>query len=77
MYVYSIPGYNQYARASLIRHGQQLAWLIAFIASVVSKARSEFPNFAWWTLAYYLCCIVGVLIVVGSDSTQTYHVAVG
>jgi len=23
-----------------------------------------------------LCCIVGVLVVVASDSTQTYHVAV-
>lgn len=50
--------------------------MIAFIASLISDIRSDFPNFAWWAIAYMLCCIVGVLVVVASDSTQTYHVAV-
>ena len=54
----------------------QLAWMIAFIASLISDIRSDFPNFAWWAIAYMLCCIVGVLVVVASDSAQTYHVAV-
>lgn len=53
-----------------------LAWMIAFIASLISDIRSDFPNFAWWAIAYMLCCIVGVLVVVASDSTQTYHVAI-
>lgn len=53
-----------------------LAWLIAFVASLISDIRSDFPNFAWWAIAYMLCCIVGVLVVVASDSTHNYHVAI-
>ena len=34
------------------------------------------PNFAWWTIAYMFCCIVGVIIVSGLDAVQTYHVAI-
>ena len=56
---------------------RQLAWLITFVASIVAQVKnSGFPNFAWWVIAYTFCVIVGVFIVVGSDSTQTYHVAV-
>lgn len=54
----------------------QLAWLIAFIASVISDIRDPFPNFAWWAIAYMLCCIVGVLVVMASDSIHIYNVAV-
>ncbi len=54
----------------------QLAWLITFIASLIADVRGDFPNFAWWAIAYLFCTIVGVFIVVGSDSTHTYHVAV-
>lgn len=55
----------------------QLAWLITFVASVIARIRGDFPNFAWWAIAYLLCVVVGVFIVVGSDSTHTYQVAVG
>ena len=55
---------------------QQLAWLITFVASIIAALRGAFPNFAWWVIAYMFCIIVGVFIVVGSDSTQTYNVAV-
>ena len=54
----------------------QLAWLIAFIASIISAVKGTFPNFAWWAIAYLFCVIVGVFVVVGSDATQTYNVAV-
>ena len=54
----------------------QLAWLITFIASIISAVKGSFPNFAWWAIAYLFCVIMGVLVVVGSDATQTYHVAV-
>jgi SHO1 osmosensor len=53
-----------------------LAWLIAFISSVIADIRSPFPNYAWWGVVYMLFCILGVLITVASDSTQTYGVAV-
>ena len=54
----------------------QLAWLITFIASVIADIKGDFPNFAWWAIAYLLCVIVGVFVVVGADATQTYQVAV-
>ncbi|KAI9845753.1 MAG: Transmembrane osmosensor [Sclerophora amabilis] len=64
-----------------------LAWLIAFISSIISAIRTpeiqktnprfeNFPTYTWWTLVYTLFCIVGVLIVVASDSVPSYHVAV-
>lgn len=55
---------------------EQLAWLITFVASLIADIRGQFPNFAWWVIAYMFCVVVGVFIVVGSASTQTYHVAV-
>ncbi len=55
----------------------QLAWLIAFVSSVISDVREGFPKFAWWALVYMFFCIVGVTVAVASDSVQAYHVAVG
>lgn len=54
----------------------QLAWIIAFVGSVIGSLHGEFPNYTWWALVYFFCCIVGVIIVVGSESEDTYHVAV-
>jgi SHO1 osmosensor len=54
----------------------QLAWVIAFIASIISAIRGGFPNFAWWTLVFMFFCIVGVTVTVASDAERTYHVAV-
>ena len=59
------------------RPDEQLAWLIAFVASLIADIRGNFPHFAWWTIAYDLCIIVGITIVIAADATQTYHVAVG
>lgn len=60
----------------------QLAWVIAFISSILSAVRptndpkERVPPFAWWTLVYMLFNIVGVAVTVASDSERTYHVAV-
>lgn len=54
----------------------QLAWLIAFVASLIADIRGKFPHFAWWTIAYDFCIIVGITIVIAADASQTYHVAV-
>lgn len=54
----------------------QLAWIIAFVGSVIGSLHGEFPNYTWWALVYFFCCIVGVIVVVGSESEDTYHVAV-
>ncbi|KAL0258196.1 Transmembrane osmosensor [Diplodia seriata] len=53
-----------------------LAWIIAFVGSIIGSLHGEFPNYTWWALVYFFCCIVGVIIVVGSESEDTYHVAV-
>ena len=59
---------------------RQLAWVIAFVSSILSAIRPDpkerVPPFAWWTLVYMLGCIVGVSVTVASDSERTYHVAV-
>lgn len=53
-----------------------LAWFIAFVASIVAQVQSAFPNFAWWAVVYMLFCIVFVFVVVASDTSMTYHVAI-
>ncbi|KAL5120819.1 Transmembrane osmosensor [Pleosporales sp. CAS-2024a] len=56
-----------------------LAWIIAFISSLLSATAggtARFPNYAWWTLVFMFFCIVGVIVTVASDVERTYHVAV-
>ncbi|ORY17239.1 hypothetical protein BCR34DRAFT_474988 [Clohesyomyces aquaticus] len=53
-----------------------LAWIIAFVSSIISAIHGGFPNFAWWTLVFMLFCIIGVTVTVASDSERTYHVAI-
>lgn len=54
----------------------QLAWIIAFVSSIISALHGGFPNFAWWTLVFMFFCIAGVTVTVASDAERTYHVAV-
>ncbi|KAH8588102.1 high osmolarity signaling protein sho1 [Bisporella sp. PMI_857] len=56
-----------------------LAWFIAFVGSAIATAEQQtppFPNYSWFGIAYMLCVIIGVFVVVASDTTQTYHVAI-
>ncbi|KAJ4374753.1 Transmembrane osmosensor [Neocucurbitaria cava] len=53
-----------------------LAWVIAFISSIISAIHGGFPNFAWWTLVFMFFCIAGVFVTVASDAERTYHVAI-
>jgi len=56
-----------------------LAWLIAFVGSAIAtgeKLDPPFPNYSWFGIAYMLCVIIGIFVVVASDTTQTYHVAI-
>lgn len=58
-----------------------LAWFIAFVGSVIATAQhipspDTFPNYSWFGIAFMLCAIIGVFVVIASDTTQTYHVAI-
>jgi SHO1 osmosensor len=57
---------------------KQLAWLIAFIACIISNVQEPqgFPKFPWWAVIYSLFQNIGIFVVVASDSIQTYHVAI-
>jgi SHO1 osmosensor len=56
----------------------QLAWVISFISSIVAQVqtRDQFPTYTWFTVVFYFFVIPGVFLVVASDTTQTYHVAI-
>lgn len=54
----------------------QLAWLIAFISSIIANVQDLFPKYAWWTVAYMLCCILGVAFVFATNSSNIYSIAV-
>lgn len=56
-----------------------LAWLIAFVGSAIATGEHQdppFPNYSWFAIAYMLCLIIGISVVMASDTTQTYHVAI-
>lgn len=55
-----------------------LAWLISFVGSIVASSSNldtAFPNYSWFSNAFMLCLIVGIFVVIASDTIQTYHVA--
>ncbi|KIV85152.1 hypothetical protein PV11_00884 [Exophiala sideris] len=53
-----------------------LAWLIAFISSIIANTQDAFPKYAWWAVAYMLCCILGVTFVFATNSTNSYNIAI-
>jgi len=56
---------------------QQLAWIIAFISSIIAQVQSRgFPAYTWWTVVYMLFVIIGIFVTVASDSTNIYSVAI-
>ncbi|KAK4125194.1 high osmolarity signaling protein SHO1 [Parathielavia appendiculata] len=54
-----------------------LAWIISFVGTILAHVQVplNFPLYTYWALVFYLAVIIGVFVVVASDSTQTYHVA--
>lgn len=65
-------------RTALTDSKFQLAWMISFISSIIARIQvggDNFPGYTWWTIVFYFFLVVGVSIVVASDTAQTYHVA--
>ncbi|KAK4197525.1 hypothetical protein QBC40DRAFT_102373 [Triangularia verruculosa] len=62
-----------------------LAWIISFFGSLFAHINeppstptinNSFPLYTWWAVVFYFFLVVGVFMVVASDSVQTYHVAI-
>jgi len=54
-----------------------LAWIISFVATILAHIQVpfEFPLYTYWALVFYFFLIIGVFVVIASDSVQTYHLA--
>ena len=57
---------------------EQLAWVISFFATIFAhiQERRDFPLFAYWAIVFYFFLIIGVFVVVASDTIHTYHIAI-
>jgi len=53
-----------------------MAWLIAFISSILAVLHGPYPNYSWWSLAYMFVVIIGVVVTVAADAVHTYSVSV-
>lgn len=54
----------------------QLAWLIALVGSIVTDVNGDVQSYAWFAVFYMLACIIGVFVVIASNTSATYSVAV-
>ncbi|KAI9904193.1 hypothetical protein N3K66_000722 [Trichothecium roseum] len=62
-----------------------LAWIISTVTLVVAQIEAgnkykddpsnSLNKFPWWAIVYTLALIVGVFVIVASDTIHTYHVA--
>ncbi|KAJ6110252.1 hypothetical protein N7486_002487 [Penicillium sp. IBT 16267x] len=55
-----------------------LAWLIAFVSSIVSESQpnNAYPNYDWWAISYMFCVILGLIVTFGTDTCNVYGVAI-
>lgn len=71
--------------ASTTNKHVQLAWIISTVTLVVAQIEAankykddpsnSLNKFPWWAIVYTLALIVGVFVIVASDTIHTYHVA--
>ncbi|KAJ5319136.1 hypothetical protein N7541_006502 [Penicillium brevicompactum] len=54
-----------------------LAWLIAFISSIIADVqKAKYPNYSWWANCYMFCVIMGLVVTFGTDTGHLYGVAI-
>ncbi|OBT70522.1 hypothetical protein VE03_00357 [Pseudogymnoascus sp. 23342-1-I1] len=52
-----------------------LAWLIALVGSIVTDVNGDVASYVWFAVFFMLACIIGVFVVIASNTSATYHVA--
>lgn len=50
--------------------------MLALIPSIIADVSNPYPKYAWWTIAYMLCCIVGITSCFATNSVNHYNLAV-
>jgi len=53
-----------------------IAWLISIVGSVIAQTDTPINGFIWWTIAYQLCCLLGVTVIVGYNAHQRWSMAI-
>lgn len=53
----------------------QLAWLIALVGSIVTDVNGDVQSYVWFAIFFMLACIIAVFVVIASNTSATYHVA--
>ncbi|KAJ5573990.1 uncharacterized protein N7459_008417 [Penicillium hispanicum] len=53
-----------------------LAWLIAFVSSIIADIQTAYPDYSWWANCYMFCVIVGLVVTFGTDTCNVYGVAI-
>ncbi|KAJ6164528.1 hypothetical protein N7470_003200 [Penicillium chermesinum] len=53
-----------------------LAWLIAFISSIIADVQTLYPNLNWWAISFMFCVILGILVTFATDTCNVYGVAI-
>jgi SHO1 osmosensor len=44
--------------------------------SVTQDDTNPYPNYSWFTIAFMFCIILGIFVVIVSNTAHDYHVAV-
>ncbi|KFX97354.1 hypothetical protein O988_04915 [Pseudogymnoascus sp. VKM F-3808] len=52
-----------------------LAWLIGLVGTIITEVNGDVQSYAWFAVFFMLACIIGVSVVIASNTSATYHVA--
>ncbi|EEH21641.1 hypothetical protein PABG_03857 [Paracoccidioides brasiliensis Pb03] len=53
-----------------------IGWLLSLVTCVISDVQGIFPNYVWWAVTYMFVTIIGLAIVMGSQTSHVYAIAI-
>lgn len=57
-------------------YDKQIAWLISTVGCIIAQTTAKINGFIWWTIAYQVCCVLGVASIVGFNAHHRWSMAV-